>query len=345
MKKFLTLVVALMLVLGLACTASADAIKLNLSEVHVEGYPTTMADQHFAELVKERTEGRVEINVYSGGTLYNTEPLAIEAMVVGDLAFARVSASPVADFVPSINAIQMPYLYKNSEHMWAALNSEDIGQKLLDGIYEGSGETLIGLCWYDSGSRCFYTKTKVEKVADLAGQKIRMQDNEMMCDLVRILGASPVVGIGPNEVSQNITSGVIDGAENNWPTYESKGDYKAAPYYALDHHTRVPEVLLASQSALSSAGVTAEDIEIIKQCAKDTQEFEIEQWKAREVESEKIVLEGGAVAVELTDEAFAEFQAAMTQPSDALKGKSLYEKYGAGYEDVIKAIQDLGEQF
>lgn len=167
---------------------------------------------------------------------------------------------------------------------------------------------MIGLCYYDGGSRCFYTTKKVEKVADLAGLKIRMQDNALMCDLVKVLGASPVVGIGPNEVSQNITSGVIDGAENNWPTYESKGDYKAAPYYTLDHHTRVPEVLLASETALASAGVSAEDIEIIKQCAKDTQEFEIEAWKAREVESEKIVLEGGAQAVELTDEAFAEFR-------------------------------------
>ena len=307
MKKFLTLAVALMLVLGLACSVSADAIKLNLSEVHVEGYPTTMADEHFAELVKERTDGRIEITVYPGGTLYGAEPLAIEAMVVGDLAFARVSASPVADFVPAMNAIQLPYLYKNAEHMWAALNSEEIGQKMLDEV-QSSGSGMIGLCYYDGGSRCFYTTKKVEKVADLAGLKIRMQDNALMCDLVKVLGASPVVGIGPNEVSQNITSGVIDGAENNWPTYESKGDYKAAPYYTLDHHTRVPEVLLASETALASAGVSAEDIEIIKQCAKDTQEFEIEAWKAREVESEKIVLEGGAQAVELTDDAFAVFQ-------------------------------------
>ncbi|WP_102409832.1 TRAP transporter substrate-binding protein DctP [Beduinella massiliensis] len=344
MKKFLTLAVALMLVLGLACSVSADAIKLNLSEVHVEGYPTTMADEHFAELVKERTDGRIEITVYPGGTLYGAEPLAIEAMVVGDLAFARVSASPVADFVPAMNAIQLPYLYKNAEHMWAALNSEEIGQKMLDEV-QSSGSGMIGLCYYDGGSRCFYTTKKVEKVADLAGLKIRMQDNALMCDLVKVLGASPVVGIGPNEVSQNITSGVIDGAENNWPTYESKGDYKAAPYYTLDHHTRVPEVLLASETALASAGVSAEDIEIIKQCAKDTQEFEIEAWKAREVESEKIVLEGGAQAVELTDEAFAEFQKAMTESSDVLKGKSLYDIYAAGYEDTVEAIKTLGEQF
>lgn len=344
MKKFLTLAVALMLVLGLACSVSADAIKLNLSEVHVEGYPTTMADEHFAELVKERTDGRIEITVYPGGTLYGAEPLAIEAMVVGDLAFARVSASPVADFVPAMNAIQLPYLYKNADHMWAALNSEEIGQKMLDEV-QSSGSGMIGLCFYDGGSRCFYTTKKVEKVADLAGLKIRMQDNSLMCDLVKVLGASPVTGIGPNEVSQNITSGVIDGAENNWPTYESKGDFKAAPYYTLDHHTRVPEVLLASEAALASAGVSAEDIEIIKACAKDTQEFEIEAWKAREVESEKIVLEGGAQAVELTPEAFAEFQSAMTEPSDVLKGKSLYDIYGAGYEDVIEAIKTLGEQF
>ena len=343
MKKVLTLVFALMLVL-VACTASADPIKLNLSEVHVEGYPTTMADEFFAELVKEKTEGRVEITVYPGGTLYGAEPLAIEAMVLGDLAFARVSSSPVADFVPALNALQLPYLYKSVDHMWAALNDEAIGQKMLDEV-QASGSGLIGLCYYDGGSRCFYTTKEVKAPEDLKGLKIRMQDNTLMCDMVRVMGGSPVTGIGPNEVSQNITSGVIDGAENNWPTYESKGDYKAAKYYTLDHHTRVPEILLASEAALQNAGVSAEDIEIIKQCAKETQEFNIEKWAAREVESRDKVLADGAVEVALTADEFAAFQTIMTEPSDVLKGKSLYEVYGKGYEDVIEAITKLGEQF
>ena len=345
MKKLLTLVVALVLVMSMASVASA-AIQLNLSEVHVEGYPTTLADQYFAKLVKEKTEGRIEITVYPGGTLYGTEPLAIEAMVMGDLAFARVSASPVADFVPALNAIQLPYLYKNKDHMWAALNDEAIGQKMLDEV-QASGSGLIGLCFYDGGSRCFYTTKEVKTPADLAGMKIRMQDNSLMCDLVRVLGGSPVTGIGPNEVSQNITSGVIDGAENNWPTYESKGDYKAAKYYTLDHHTRVPEIVLASEAALANAGVTEEDIAIIKECAKLTQEFNIQKWAEREVESRDKVLADGAIEVALTAEEFAQFQNAMTQPSDALKGKSLYDVYGydKGYGDVIDAITKLGEQF
>lgn len=345
MKKVLTLVLALALAVSLASVASA-AITLNLSEVHVEGYPTTLADEYFAELVKEKTEGRVEINVYPGGTLYGAEPLSIEAMVMGDLAFARVSASPVADFVPALNAIQLPYLYKSADHMWAALNDETIGQKMLDEV-QASGSGLIGLCYYDGGSRCFYTTKEVKVPADLAGMKIRMQDNTLMCDMVRVLGGSPVTGIGPNEVSQNITSGVIDGAENNWPTYESKGDYKAAKYYTLDHHTRVPEILLASEAALANAGVTDEDIEIIKQCAKETQEFNIQKWAEREIESRDKVLADGAVEVTLTDEEFAAFQQAMTQPSDQLKGKSLYDVYGydQGYGDVIDAITKLGEQF
>ena len=343
MKKFLSLALALALVCA-ACVALAEPIKLNMSEVHVEGYPTTLADQYFADLVKEKTEGRIEITVYPGGTLYNAEPLSIEAMVMGDLAFARVSASPVADFVPALNALQLPYLYKSADHMWAALNDEAIGQKMLDEV-QASGSGLIGLCYYDGGSRCFYTTKEVKAPADLAGLKIRMQDNQMMCDIVRVLGGSPVTGIGPNEVSQNITSGVIDGAENNWPTYESKGDYKAAKYYTLDHHTRVPEIVLASETALVNAGVTPEDIEIIKECAKATQEFNIQKWAERETESRDKVLADGAIEVPLTAEEFAAFQTAMTQPSDVLGGQSIYEKYGKGYEDVVEAITKLGEQF
>lgn len=112
MKKLLTLGVAIALILSVAVASAATTLKL--SEVHAEGYPTTLADQEFARLVEERTEGRIKIEVYSGGQLYGEETGAIEALQLGDIAFSRVSASPVSSYVPAMNAIQMPYLYKNA---------------------------------------------------------------------------------------------------------------------------------------------------------------------------------------------------------------------------------------
>ncbi|MEG0742863.1 MAG: TRAP transporter substrate-binding protein [Clostridia bacterium] len=330
MKKVLALVLCLVMMLSVA-SAGAETV-LKLSEVHAEGYPTALADHEFARLVAEKTEGRVKIDVYAGGTLYAQETESIEAMQLGDLAFARVSASPVASYVPAINAIQMPYLYKNGEHMWAVLNGE-IGQKFLADI-EASGSGLVGLCYYDAGSRSFYTTKAINTVADLAGMKIRMQNNEMMVKMVELLGGTAVTGIGPNDVYSSISTKIIDGAENNWPTYQNMGDYEAAPFFTLDAHTRVPEILLAS--AAVKASIDPADWAIIEACADETQAFEIKAWAAKEAESEKIVREAGTTVIELTPEARAEFEAKMAP---------LYDEYGKDYIDTINEIKKMGEGF
>ena len=342
MKKWMTLALALALVL---CAATAGAVTLKLSEVHAEGYPTTLADQEFARLVEERTDGRIKIDVYSGGALYGEETGAIEALQLGDLAFSRVSASPVSSYVPAMNAIQMPYLYKNADHMWAVLDGE-IGQKMLSEV-QASGSGLVGLCWYDAGARSYYTNKPVTCVADMKGLKIRMQNNRMMVAMTNVLGGVGVTGIGPNEVYSAITQGTIDGAENNWPTYQNMGDYEAAPYYVLDKHTMVPEILLASEAVL--AELDEADVEIIKACARETQEYEKQKWAEKEASSEQIVRAAGCTITELTPEAFAEFQDAMTRPVTGVEGiddgKSLFEMYGGAYQDVIDAIIAVGEGF
>ncbi|MFA6845638.1 MAG: TRAP transporter substrate-binding protein [Sphaerochaetaceae bacterium] len=312
--------------------AASNPIVLKLSEVHAEGYPTSLADHEFARLVEEKTNGRIKIEVYTGGTLYGEETGSIEALQAGDLAFCRVSASPVASYVPAINAIQLPYLYKNSKHEWAVLDGA-IGQKMLADI-QASGSGLIGLCYYDSGCRSFYLTKEVHQVSDMKGLKIRMQNNKMMVRMVELLGATGVTGIGPNDVYSAITQGTVDGAENNWPTYQNMGDYEAAKNYILDGHTRVPEILLGSVAALKK--ISAADMDIIKQCAKDTEEFEKKAWAEKEASSEKIVREKGTNVIELTPAALAEFQSKMAP---------LYTEYGKGYEDIIKQIQDIGKNY
>ena len=336
MKKLFAVALALVLVLSLASMASAEVV-FQLAETHAEGYPTTLADQEFARLVEERTEGRVKIEVYSGSVLADGETTAIEMLQAGTLGFTRVSASPVASYVPALNAIQLPYLYKNSEHEWAVLDGE-IGQTMLDAI-QASGSGLIGLCYYDSGARSFYiTKAAYEKgnfaEADLTGLKIRMQNNPMMVRMIELLGSTGVTGIGANEVYSSIQTGVVDGAENNWPTYQNMGDYEAAPVYVLDSHTRVPEILIMSE--LASMMVSPEDLEIIKQTAKDTEAYEKEQWALKEQSAEQIIRDAGCTIVDLTPEQLAIYEEKMAP---------LYDEFGAGYEDIIEQIKAVGENF
>ena len=335
MKKLLTLALALVLVLSLS-VASAEVV-FQLAETHAEGYPTTLADYEFARLVEERTEGRVKIEVYSGSQLADSEATAIEMLQAGTLGFTRVSASPVASYVPALNAIQMPYLYKSADHMWAVLDGE-IGQNMLAEV-QASGSGLIGLCWYDSGSRSFYITDAAYKKAnfaeaDLTGLKIRMQNNAMMVRMIELLGGTGVTGIGANEVYSSIQTGVVDGAENNYPTYQNMGDYEAATVFVLDHHTRVPEILIMSE--IASYMVSEEDLAIIKECAKETQEFEKAEWKKKEVSAEEVVRANGNTIVELTAEQKAKYEAKMAP---------LYQEFGADYTDYIDAIKAVGEAF
>lgn len=330
MKKTFAWILSIALMLTM--TSFAHAQTLQLSEVHADGYPTSLADEEFARLIEERTEGRIKVEVFTGGTLYGEETGAIEAMQLGDLAFARVSASPVGSYVPAINAIQMPYLYKNSDHMWAVLNGE-IGQSMLEGI-EASDSGLVGLCYYDSGSRCFYLTKEVNSIEDMKGLKIRMQNNQMAVRMVELLGATGVTGIGPNEVYSAIQTGTVDGAENNWPTYQNMADYEVAKYYILDHHTRVPEILLMSKVVYES--LSEEDRQIIRECAKETQAYEIEQWALKEKSSEEIVREAGTEVIELSPETLESFQAAM---------EPLYTEDGADYADIFEQIRAVGEDY
>ena len=191
MKKALVLllVLAAMMIPAFASGSGEQQVTtLTLSEVHAEGYPTTLADYEFARLVEEATDGRIKIEVFSGGTLYGEETGAIEALQIGDIAFARVSASPVASYVPALNIIQLPYLYRDGDHMWQVLNGP-IGQDMLAQIQE-SGSGLVGLAYYDAGSRNFYTTKPVNSVADMKGLKIRLQNNAMMVEMVQLLGGN-----------------------------------------------------------------------------------------------------------------------------------------------------------
>jgi tripartite ATP-independent transporter DctP family solute receptor len=267
-------------------TEDPPPVVLRLADNQPEGYPTVLGDREFARLTQLRSGGRIRIQVYPHEQL-GDEKAVIEQVQFGGIDFTRVSISPLAAFNPLLNALQMPYLYRNAEHMWKVLNGE-IGRYFLDSM-ERKG--FVGLVYYDSGARSFYTSKKpIRSAADLRGMKIRVQESSLMMELVSALGAVPAP-MAYGDVYRALQTNTIDGAENNWPSYESSKHYEVARYFSINEHTRVPEMLIASK--ISMEKLSGADQLLVRQAAKDSQPLQIRAWEEYEKKSEVKVRESG----------------------------------------------------
>lgn len=302
-----------------------QAITLRLAETHPADYPTTLGNYEFARLVEEKTEGRIKIEVYPSAQL-GEEKAVIEQVQIGAIDLARTSIGPLTEFSPSLNVLQLPYIYQDGEHMWKVLNSE-IGDQFLESV---EASNFIGLGWFDPGARNFYNSVReIKSLADLKGLKLRVMQSQLMMDMVSALGASPTP-MPYGEVYSSIQTKVIDGAENNWPSYDTSSHFEVAKYYTIDEHIRVPEIIIASKVALSK--LSADDLATLKEAAKEAQMFQREKWAEKEKVSRDKVTAAGSIITELDPAAKAEFQAAM---------EPLYEKYAGDYADVIEKIQGM----
>lgn len=292
------------------------------AENQPEDYPTTLGGYKFAELVEERTNGRIKIIVQAEGVL-GDEKSIIQQMQFGGIDFSRVSLSPLSEIIPKLNVLQMPYLYTDSNHMWKVLEGE-IGDEFLNSF---QGSNMVAMSWYDAGARNFYnTKRPIKSLEDMKGLKIRVQESDLMMCMVEALGAT-AVPIAYDNVYSSLEKNIIDGAENNWPSYESSGHYEVAKYYTIDEHTRVPEVQLCAQSTWDK--LTPKDQEMIRECAKESAVYERALWVDREKQSEKIVSENGVEVVILSAKEKERFREAVT---------GVYEEFCGEYMDIIDKI-------
>ena len=325
MSKTLLSSLAALVVSLFVCQAVSAAV-YQLSDNQPPDYPTTLGDKKFAALVKERTNGKIVIEVYDSAQLFD-EKSAIEAAQMGGLAFCRVNAQPLSDFTKSLGVLSLPYIFNNADHQWKVFNGP-VGEELLKEM-EKNG--LIGLTYYDSGSRSFYNnKREVKTPADMKGLKIRVQQSKLMMGLVESLGASPTP-MAYGEVFTGLQSGVIDGAENNWPSYYSTSHYEVARFYTLDHHSRTPEILCMSKAVWDT--LSAEDQKIIKQAAMESQATQRQAWKDYEAKSIEAIKKSGKVTItEVTD--YAPWQEAV---------KSVYASVDLGprKDEFIKKIRDV----
>ncbi len=292
------------------------------AENQSDGYPTSMGAYYFADLVKEKTNGRIRIVVYTSAKL-GREADVISQMRYGGVDFARISLSQLAEVAQNLNVLQMPYLYENSEHMWSVLDGE-IGDYFLNSVRDVQ---LYGLSWYDAGARNFYsTKKPITTLEDLNGMNIRVQQSDLMMDMIACLGATPVP-LSYEEVYSALELGEIDGAENNWPSYEDTDHYKVAPYYCEDEHTRVPEMQLCSIHTWNL--LSESDREIISQCATESAEYERKVWNERVERSREIAIENGVRVTSLSYAEIVRFRE---------KVQPVYEKYCGEYMDILNKI-------
>lgn len=304
--------------------AKTPTYVLRYAENQPLDYPTTQGGIRFAQLVEERTNGNVKILVHYDEELGN-ETSVLQQVRFGGIDFARVSLSQVVTYSEKHAVLILPYLYRDNDHLWSVLDS-GIGESFLGEIGESG---LFGLSWYDAGARHFYTsKKQLTCLEDLKGLKIRVQESPYMEDMIRALGAVPVA-IPYSLVYSNLSTGSVDGAENNWPSYESMNHYQVAPYILLDGHVRIPEIQLMSSKTVAS--LPQEYLQIIQECAKESAEYERELWAEREAASRKIVESAGTVVMNLSETERLKFQQAC---------EPIYETYAGEYRDIVQQIID-----
>ncbi len=296
------------------------------AENQSDNFPTSLGAYYFADLVNERSDGRIRIMVYTNGEL-GREADVIRQMKYGGVDFTRVSLSQVAEVYPDLNILQMPYLYNDADHMWRVLDGR-IGDMFLERMEDLD---MVGLSWYDAGARSFYvTGEGISSPEDMQGLRIRVQQSELMEDMVECLGAEPVP-ISYEEVYSALELGTIDGAENNWPSYEDMGHYKVADTYIVDEHTRVPEMQLCSENTWNM--LSEEDREIIKQCAMESAIYERVLWQEREKSSRERCVNAGVTIIEISAEEKNAFREAMAP---------VYEKYCKDNKELLEEIINMG---
>ena len=271
--------------------ANAQTV-LRSADTHPYGYPTVEAVKYMGELIKERTAGRYSVEVYHSAQL-GEEKDTIEQTQTGVIDLNRVSMGPFNGIVPETAVPSLPYMFRSVDQMRHVMDGP-IGDEILKAF---EAHDLVGLAFYDSGARSFYnTKKDITSIADLKGMKFRVIQSDVFVDMVNALGAN-ATPMAYGEVYSALETGVIDGAENNWPSFESAKHYEVAKHYTVDQHQIVPEVLVMAKPSWDK--LSPEDQAIVKQAAKDSVVKMRELWDAQEKKSRDIVEKAGVKVSEI----------------------------------------------
>ena len=297
---------------------------LKAADVHPLGYPTVEAVDLLGKKLEGATNGRLSVQMFPSMQLGGEKEM-LEQAQVGALQFARVSVGPVGAIVDDLNVFNLPFVFRDVAHMRKVIDGP-IGDELLKQISDSPKAQLIGLAWMDSGARSFYNKVRdIKSIEDLKGLKIRMMGNPIFVDTMNALGGNGVA-MGMDQVMNALQTGVVDGAENNAPSYDSFGHVPVAKHYSLTEHLIIPEILVFSRKSFDA--MSKEDQALVMKTGKESQLEQRALWDVRVGQAMKKIKDAGVNVIEIKDK--KPFQDAV---------KPVWDKYGAKYAALVKRIQ------
>lgn len=324
MKLKLTTIAAATLAGVMALSAHAQNIVIKSHDTHPAGYPTVAAIDSMGKKLEAATNGRIKIQMFPGAVL-GQEKEAVEQVQLGAIQMARISLGVIGPIVPEVNVFNMPFVFRDEAHMRKVIDGP-VGDELLAKI-SSSPARLVALGWMDGGSRSLYTKKKVTTPADLKGVKVRMMGNPLFVDTMNAMGGNGI-SMAYGEVFSALQTGVIDGAENNPPSYFTSNHYTTGTkYYAQTNHLIIPEIFVMSKvtwDKLSDA-----DKALVKKLSREAQMEQRALWDKSVADYSAKLKSAGIEFVPVNQQLF--FDA--TAPVRA--------KYGAQLADLMKRVQDV----
>jgi tripartite ATP-independent transporter DctP family solute receptor len=326
MKLRTVLLTACIAAAGAGAAQAQERMVFKASDVHPSGYPTVTAVENMGKKLSAATQGRLSVQMYPAMQL-GGEKEAIEQAQVGAIQLGRVSVGALGPVINDLNVFNLPFLFRNTAHMQAVIDGP-IGQELLDKVSNNPTAGLIGLCWMDAGARSLYdTKKPIHLIGDLKGMKFRVMGNPMFVDMMNALGGNGVA-MGYDQVFNALQTGVVDGAENNPPSFVFDNHYQAAKYYTLTEHLIVPEILVFSKKAWDA--MSKDDQALLKKVAREAQMEERKLWQDYERQAMEKAKAAGVTIIPVADK----------KPyQDAVK--PVWDKYGPKFADLIKRIQEV----
>jgi tripartite ATP-independent transporter DctP family solute receptor len=302
-----------------ALSGGNQKITLKLGHSMDVNHPVHRAMEHMKERLAELSGGSVHVDIYPSSVLGN-ETQCLEQLQNGSLAMTKTAAAAIENFIPEMQVFSLPYVFKSRDHYWNVLNGE-VGQELLQ---KGESKYLRGLCYYDGGSRNFYTKDKpIQSPEDLRGVKIRVQNNATAIAMVKAMGGSPTP-IAWGELYSALAQGTVDGAENNLPSFTTNKHYEICKHFSLDGHTRVPDILLMSTKVWEKLPKHVQ--KWVQQAADESREFQKDLWTKKTLEALEEAKKQGVKVYDVDVQAFADKVAPMLQQVENSKVQSLLQR-------------------